>query len=724
MKTMFWILMAVSALAFARGQEIIPGEGIVILPADKLPKTVPLFHSVTADVLAKIGPEKVTTTQKLVFTVHQGNSGELGVELRGAGDVVSVTGGNVAAWSVRSDEAGKRSILFQPKEIKAGTPYAIEVTTTANVSDGSAPVILPGPGKSTGFSMTLAVEAAPGFAVKVKSAEGLVPIDGSEGKRFFSAATALLEMSVAAEGPGAGGIEIVEPLLTGTLSPDGASVSFKLEAKARASAAGSRIALLGGNAAVSSGTSGEGWNLSLEKQGDTLVHQLIAQRAGEFPLGIGFEAPLTRNGDWRSLDFRVPGGVIVPVVIRGLPEGFAFDRSLPVVPTKESDTWRGYLPADGGLKLAWRVSDAIEDGALFFSSAEASDVRVGNGLLRQSTSIQLRILQGKLPSLSIGIDGPGEILSVTGEPGLGWSVKEAEGKRTLEISLSRPIEGGGKFQIESQSALGGFPVKAKAMRFLPAGTLRHSGWLRVANEGAVRIEVADAQGLIQLAPSQFPGKADETLRQVFVYRFPSAEYAYSVQADQVLPETSVTEVTVYELAETDRRIHSDVELDIREAPLREWEMIVPADYAVASVTGASVVDYVVASEVKAGGKSLRVSFKEPVSGRQLVSVRLEKNETAKAGAWSLPRLAFPDAKSRRGYIGASGVAGYRLAAGATSGVAEVPLTFFPKKVSALQQAFRLKETAWKVDLNVEALGQSIQADVFHLYSLKEGAVYG
>lgn len=103
----------------------------------------------------------------------------------------------------------------------------------------------------------------------------------------------------------------------------------------------------------------------------------------------------------------------------------------------------------------------------------------------------------------------------------------------------------------------------------PSGTLRHNGWLRVANNGAVCIEVADADGLIQFSPAQFPAPADKSLRQVFVYRFPSAEYSYVVNASQVMPEVGLTETTVYELAETDRRITTSVELDIREAPLRE-----------------------------------------------------------------------------------------------------------------------------------------------------------
>jgi hypothetical protein len=361
---------------------------------------------------------------------------------------------------------------------------------------------------------------------------------------------------------------------------------------------------------------------------------------------------------------------------------------------------------------------------LFFSSTETSDVRVGSGLLRQMTVVDLRVLQGKLSELALTLNGPGEILSVSGEPVLGWAVRQDGDLRRLEVKLSRPIEGSGRIIVEAQAALGGFPVRAEALRMAPAGALRHSGWLRVANEGAVRIEVADARGLIQLAPGQFPGGVDETLRQVFVYRFPSANYGYAIQADQVLPEIGVTEVTVYELAETDRRITSDLELDIREAPLREWEIEIPADHAVASVTGAEVADYAVASEVKNGKRVLKIIFKQPVANRQLVSVKLEKNQAASAGAWPLQPLGFPGVKSRRGYIGAVAAAGYRLVAGTTTGVAEVPITFFPKKTIGLQQSFRLREGAWQVDLTVEALGQSVQADVFHLYSLKAGAAYG
>jgi hypothetical protein len=87
-------------------------------------------------------------------------------------------------------------------------------------------------------------------------------------------------------------------------------------------------------------------------------------------------------------------------------------------------------------------------------------------------------------------------------------------------------------------------------------------------------------------------------------------------------------------------------------------------------------------------------------------------------------LRFPGAKSHRGFIGVAAAAGYRMTGGERAQLTEVPLSYFPRQQQGLQQAYRIKESAWTATMNAEALGQSIQADVFHLYSVKEGAVYG
>ena len=713
------LLIALTTLCFA--QE--PDDRVILVPLGKAPKEVPLFFSATADVKAQANLSAVTSEQQIDFKIHQGKPETLTLALTGQGEVLSVTGTGLRDWSVRVAEDGSRFLDVRPLLVE-GTPLTalqVQVRTQLKIDKHSATLLLPGPGPATGFALSLTLNTDSPLDLRVLKADGLFPVDSTNNRKFLGYGLANVEIAVSSGGTGSRGMELINAALTGRLAADGGNVSFRLTGMARAVASGSATELLSDGAALVSGVSGDGWHVVLRGNDG---YDLVAERGGDLPVAIDFVVPVTRKGDWRVLDFKLPAGVVVPVRIEGLDKGVAFDRALAVVPERLGDAWRGFLPANGMAAMAWRAADAVADGALFFSSTESSDVRIGSGLMRQLTVVDLRVLQGKLTTLSLSLDGPGEVLAVTGKPVLGWAVVEDAGKRRLEVRLSQPIEGSGRIVVEAQAALGGFPVRAEALRLIPLGSLRHSGWLRVANEGAVRIEVADAKGLIQLAPGQFPGGVDEKLRQVFVYRFPSADYSYAIQADQVLPEVSVTEVTVYELAETDRRVFADLELDIREAPLREWELEIPADHAVASVTGAEVADYAVASEVKDGNRRLKIIFKQAVMDRQLINVRLEKNEAVKAGAWVLQPLGFPSVKSRRGYVGAVAAAGYRLVAGKTTGVAEVPITFFPKKTNGLQQAFRLREGAWQVGLEVQALGQSIQADVFHLHSLKAGAAYG
>ncbi|MGB7204351.1 MAG: hypothetical protein WBD37_02625, partial [Anderseniella sp.] len=362
-------------------------------------------------------------------------------------------------------------------------------------------------------------------------------------------------------------------------------------------------------------------------------------------------------------------------------------------------------------------------GKLFFTTSAELEAQVGAGLLRQDHKISYQVLQGELNSLSMVLHGPGEILDVEGGNVIGWKVTEEGEQRTLGIALSRPVTGVSQVVVRSQTAVGAFPVRVKGMSLHPVGAIRHSGYLRLSNLGAVRLEPTDLVGLTQLSPDQFPGAAIEA-RQMFVYRFPAADYGFTVVGDRIQPEVNVNDLVLYRLSETDRVILADVELDIREAPVREWDLDLPADYSVVSVTGANVADYVAASEVVSERRNLKVVFGKDVLGRQLVSVQLEKNVTVTDEPWELPRIQHPGAKSVAGNIGIAAAPGFRVSAKTTDLLVEKPLSYFPKSIKNLQQAFRIREPGWSATMNVEALARSVQADVFHLVSLSQGFVYG
>ncbi|MEO6003764.1 MAG: hypothetical protein ABIZ04_09815 [Opitutus sp.] len=711
----------------------------IVIDAQGTSATVPLFFSASVDHRVQLTSSEITGEWTLKLQVIQGRPELLSIGLTGEGQVIDVSGKGLRDWAVRQGteaNASRRFLDLRPLVTEgAAAPRELELTVHTRLRKPPLPrsslILLATPGDAVGFTSRITVRSDSSVDYRVTSADGLIAIGDSSDvhapRQFATNGLAKLEVSLLRRGTAVAPAELLNAELSGTIDQTSGSAGFHLRGQLRASAAGARLRLLSGRAALNRQTAGDGWHIELSQAENELGYELVADRAGSFGVELDFAAAITEKGDWRQIDFHMPAGAVVPLRLDGFPDLVEFDAAREVVPTPSAHGVQGFLPASGAATLAWKSAQKSGEGSLAFTSAEQTEVRVGAGLLRQESRITFRVLQGKLASARLLLDGPGEILGVTGTNVVGWNVipGAAKDSRILELKLSRPFDGEGSCVVRSQSTFEGFPVRAQALRLTPEGTVRHSGFVRVANNGAVRLELADTTGMMQLAPNQFPGTAVETgARQVFVYRFPSASYTYSIVAHQIQSEVNVAEVVTYELTDTDRVINADLELDIREAPLRDWSFKIPADYSVVAIGGADVVDHAAESDITDGYRSLKILFGRPVEGRQLLKIRLEKNQAAAAGDWTLPRLLFPGAKTVRGYLGAVSTPGYRMVPGATNQLAELPLSFFPRQTPGLQQAWRVRAVDWLASVKVEALGQSVQADVFHLYSLKEGVVYG
>jgi hypothetical protein len=117
-------------------------------------------------------------------------------------------------------------------------------------------------------------------------------------------------------------------------------------------------------------------------------------------------------------------------------------------------------------------------------------------------------------------------------------------------------------------------------------------------------------------------------------------------------------------------------------------------------------------------------FSKPVSGRQLVELRLERNKSLGESSWAIPDLEVVKAKSVRGHIAIAADSGFRLTPERTQALTEIATAFFPRKVAGIQSAFRLSDSGWQATMRVERLPQTVQADALHLFSIGEGIAYG
>lgn len=533
--------------------------------------------------------------------------------------------------------------------------------------------------------------------------------------------------------------------LVGTLSGDRATFTLTAIANVENSKGGS-LELLSGAVALTEVGPHPKWALRAE-QGRYVA---VFERKGRFPITLKFNAGVKPNAGWNMVDFRVAPSALQPITLQGLAADTQFEFAGAARTDRVGSNFVSHLPAGGAVQLSWKEARKEEEGKLFYSAEMLSQVSISPGLMRQIALLDFKVMQGELGRVTLRLRGSGEVTRVAGDQVLAWNVERAEGSadRRLVIQLNQPQKDSFAVQVQLQAPLGALPQTAEALRLEPEGATRFAGYFRIVNEGAVRLEVTQASGLSQISPDQFP-ETDATkavLRatggQRFAYRFSSADHAVRVQADQIQPELTVSQVLAYHLGQNELAIDAEFELDVREAPLRELLIRVPKGYAIARLTASGMSDYFLREAGSAGVSpaitgteesrqrdagapgELRIVYGQPVSGRQVVQLRLERNQPPGEPAWILPRLEVVKTKSVRGNVGVSADAGFRLTAERTQGLTEIATAFFPRKLANLQAAFRLSDANWQATMRVERLPQTVQVDAFHLFSIGEGVAYG
>src|SRR5688572_8225389 len=515
--------------------------------------------------------------------------------------------------------------------------------------------------------------------------------------------------------------------LTGDLS--GERASFTLTAIARVeNSKGGSIELITGNVALTEMGPHPKWQLRAE-QGRYVA---VFERSGKFPITLKFNAAVRQSSGWNTLDFRVAPSVLQPIALTGLKSDTQFRFAGAARPELVSGEFKSFLPPDGVVKLSWKEARAEVEGKLFYAAEMLSQISISPGLMRQLALLEGKVMQGELSRVVLLVRGEGNVTAVQGVNVLAWNVEPAANtaERRLVVQFNQPQRDAFTLQVQMQSELGAFPQAVDAMQLRPEGATRFAGHVRVVNEGAVRLEVVEATGLSQISPEQFP--ETETTKalmatqasQRFAFRFSSGDFALRVQADNILPEVSVSQLLAYYLGETELAIDGEFELDIREAPLREVVLRVPKGFAIARLATAGLSDYFLSEPENQPDAELRLVYGQPIFERQVIQLRLERNAALGQSTWQLPRVEVTKAKSTRGHIAVSAETGFRLTPERTVALTDIATAFFPRKLAGIQAAFRLAEPAWEAAMRVERLPQSIQADVFHLFSVGEGIAYG
>ncbi len=708
-------------------------------------KDRPIFATALQQNL-RLSFDKLTCTFRVTFDILQGAPRELTLTLAGEGEIVKVTGEGLQDWSLRQETNGTRTLVLRPlKTDKPLSQLAVTIAAEREFKTWPNPLTAPTltPPQPALFNGYVKVESIAEWNAQPEDVSGLAPIEckylpeamGREAKpdeaeplafRFHGAAYRLaLRLSLA--DPESRRVVLRDFKLTGQLGDTAAAFELAATAHVRNPRGGS-LSLLSGDVALTSLDSRPEWRWKLV-QGQ---YVLSFDKAGEYPLRLKFNAAVRPSNGWNTIAFRLAPAAVQPVVFQGLAADTQFEFAGGARPERAGADFATYLPANGAVALAWKGARRESEGRLFYTAESLAQVSLSPGLMRQIMLLDFRVMQGEMNQVALRLRGPGEVTRVLGEQVLSWALEPVAGSadRRLLLRLNQAQKEAFSVQIQMQRALGAFPQAVDAIGLQPEAATRFAGFFRVVNEGAVRLEVLQSGGLSQISPEQFP--ESETTKAVFragggqrfAFRHSSAEYGLRIQADNVLPEVSVSQVLAYHLGEAELSLEAEIELEIREAPVREMTLNVPRGFALARLTAQGVADYFLREPPERTDAELRLVYSQPVSGRQIVALRLERNKPLAEASWPLPRIEVARAKSTRGHVGASSDPGFRLTPERTQGLTEIATAFFPKKGPGIQAAFRIADPAWQATLRVERLPQTVQADAFHLFSIGEGVAYG
>ncbi|HTB63970.1 MAG TPA: LysM domain-containing protein, partial [Opitutales bacterium] len=461
---------------------------------------------------------------------------------------------------------------------------------------------------------------------------------------------------------------------------------------------------------------------------------------------LSFRANVHEGDGWKTVDFTPAAANIRKIVLEGWPDDAKVELPDASQAVRKDGRITASLPGSGHVVLRWKDAPPETTGKLFFSATGAVVDTVSPGILRQSAQIVLHVLQGKIEQVNLDLAGDGEVTHVDGPANtiLKWSVAPgaAAGQRRLTIDLNAPQSGDYPLAVQMETPLAALPSTVSPPRLSPAGASSYGGLLRVQNEGTVRLEVANTTGLSQIAPEQFqvarPANTPPPT-QAFAYRFADSGYAYAVNADNVLPEYTVDSIIAYHLGDADTYLEAELNLDIREAPLRELNLLVPADWAISVLQAPNLADHFL-TPADNGRARLRLQFAQPISGRQVVRLKLERNATpavattttaaatAPTTDWVVPPLTIdaknePGFKSARGFVGIASDLSLRLTT-VTMENLEDATAAFPIKLDNLQTAWRFREEPWSATVRVEHLASSVQADTLHIFSIGQEIMLG
>ncbi|NQU36714.1 MAG: KTSC domain-containing protein [Actinobacteria bacterium] len=248
--------------------------------------------------------------------------------------------------------------------------------------------------------------------------------------------------------------------------------------------------------------------------------------------------------------------------------------------------------------IRWKPQVEEREGKLVLSAEVNTLATVTAGALRLDCLYAYEISQGKLDTIAISVPPNLSITQVKGEDIREWNLEDVEGKKVLRVVLSRPRTGTYTIQILAEAPLGALPLETDVALPRPMNLVRERGSLAIGTDHAIQLQVMQAGGLSQIDVAALPRLSLDAdvprqppANQLFCYTHVGGPLQLHLALADIVPSYDVNQRITLAFGEEDLDVTVEMELDIRDAPIRRLQMNLPAGLSVAEVTGEDVEDF-------------------------------------------------------------------------------------------------------------------------------------
>ena len=386
---------------------------------------------------------------------------------------------------------------------------------------------------------------------------------------------------------------------------------------------------------------------------------LYVSGKGRHKLELSLRLKLSRQGGWRVVQGVLPAAaasslsIVVPKPHTEVRLGEVLDRR-KYDTEKADETIRTALGPGGAVSIQWRpiVAEGQIDRTLTAVSNATFDVQEDG--LRLTWQLGLEFRGGQREQFRVNLPAGYLLEKVEGNNVRGWEIRKTDRGQSVEVALLQPAKDYERFTLRLWRG-GPAGQKEMAQFDVPQVTVSdaalHTGQLTIRHSPLLELRTLDRSGVTRTdLPAGVIGGEDSPLGiQMFEsYTFAAVPFTVHLSAAAVSARVSATVQTVLKLAEFERNLESNINLNVQGRRIYQVRMLLPDGLRLDRVLAPGAYQYAV---TKQGKRSLlTIYLADGQEGNVQVRIRGRLGGEGAMTEVPLPRLDVLDVDRQQGDV--------------------------------------------------------------------------